>query len=55
MNKFEIPDLPWLIAEEEIEKLREIGTLTHLSFKTHSPTLGGSRGHIFHHDLGKQA
>lgn len=38
-NNFEIPDLPWLIAEEGIEKLREIGTLTNLSFKTYSPTL----------------
>lgn len=39
MNTFEIPDLPWLIAEKGIEKLREIGALINLSFKTYSPTL----------------
>lgn len=39
VNKFEIPDLPWLTAEEGMAKLREIGTLTNLSFKTYSPTL----------------
>lgn len=55
VNKFEIPDLPWLIAEEGIEKLREIGTLAHLSLKTYSPSQAGSRGHIFHHDVEKQA
>ena len=55
MNSFEIPDLCWLTVEERIQGPRETGTVTNLSFRTYSPTLGGSREHIFHRDLQKSA
>lgn len=40
MSELEMTDLPWLIAEEEIQTLREIGTLEWICNLRPPPSLG---------------